>query len=613
MPEPWLPKDTRKRIVLAPPEESVLSGFFIMFVNMLRKMFILTALLMAAVSVAGQEARSAGPAETRRKDSEFVSDYLTPTRIILSKGNVTGAEKLLKPYRGQVSTNEPEVCVFKNGKSGVSSILLDFGKEIQGGIQIVRAMSGDKSAARFRVCFGESVSEAVSSVDESGTTATNEHSVRDFEISVPWLGAAEYGNTGFRFVRLDLLGDDAKASLVTVRAISRYRDIPYVGQFECSDERLNQIWNTGAYTVHLNMQDYLWDGIKRDRLVWIGDMHPEVMAVNTVFGDHKVVQKSLDYVRESTPATVWMNGICSYSLWWIIIHHHLYEYYGDLGYLREQHTYLTDLLHTVMSNFDGSKENFRSGRFIDWPTSEKPEAIHAGLQALSVRAMEAGARMARWLDDKKLEEECSAAAARLREYRPPVTSSKQAAALLYLEDLADKEQARKVILSGGANGVSSFMGYYMLEALAKSGDYDEAMKMISDYWGAMLDLGATTFWEDFDYSKAAEAGRIDEIVPEGKYDIHADGGAYCYVGLRHSFCHGWASGPTVWLSSHVLGIEPAEPGFRKVRINPHLGSLEWAEGSYPTPYGPITVSHRRAADGTVKSDIRLPKGVRLVK
>ncbi len=613
MPEPWLSKDTRKRIVLAPPEESVLSGFFIMFVNMLRKMFILTALLMAAVSVAGQEARSAGPAETRRKDSEFVSDYLTPTRIILSKGNVTGAEKLLKPYRGQVSTNEPEVCVFKNDKSGVSSILLDFGKEIQGGIQIVRAMSGDKSAARFRVCFGESVSEAVSSVDESGTTATNEHSVRDFEISVPWLGAAEYGNTGFRFVRLDLLGDDAKASLVTVRAISRYRDIPYVGQFKCSDERLNQIWNTGAYTVHLNMQDYLWDGIKRDRLVWIGDMHPEVMAVNTVFGDHKVVQKSLDYVRESTPATVWMNGICSYSLWWIIIHHHLYEYYGDLGYLREQHTYLTDLLHTVMSNFDGSKENFRSGRFIDWPTSEKPEAIHAGLQALSVRAMEAGARMARWLDDKKLEEECSAAAARLREYRPPVTSSKQAAALLYLEDLADKEQARKVILSGGANGFSSFMGYYMLEALAKSGDYDEAMKMISDYWGAMLDLGATTFWEDFDYSKAAEAGRIDEIVPEGKYDIHADGGAYCYVGLRHSFCHGWASGPTVWLSSHVLGIEPAEPGFRKVRINPHLGSLEWAEGSYPTPYGPITVSHRRAANGTVKSDIRLPKGVRLVK
>ena len=584
-----------------------------MFVNMLKKILLFTALLAAAPMVSGQEARPSAPGTVQRKDTEFVSDYLTPTRVILAKGNVAGTENLLRPYRGQVSTNEPDVCIFRNSKDGKSSILLDFGKEIQGGIQIVRAMSGDKTAARFRICFGESVSEALSSVDEAGSTATNEHSVRDFEISVPWLGAVEYGNTGFRFVRLDLLGEDTEALLVTVRAISRYRDIPYVGQFRCSDERLNQIWNTGAYTVHLNMQDYLWDGIKRDRLVWIGDMHPEVMAVNTVFGNHKVVQKSLDYVRESTPATVWMNGICSYSLWWIIIHHHLYEYYGDLGYLREQHAYLTDLLHTVMANLDGSKENFKDGRFIDWPTSEKPDAIHGGLQALSVRALEAGADMAGWLGDQKLKDECSEAASRLRKYRPEVTSSKQAAALLYLEDLADKDQAREVILKGGANGFSSFMGYYMLEALAKSGDYDEAMKMISDYWGAMLDLGATTFWEDFDYSKAAGAGRIDEIVPEGKYDIHGDGGAYCYVGLRHSFCHGWASGPTIWLSSHVLGIEPAEPGFKKVRINPHLGSLEWAEGSYPTPYGPITVSHRRTADGSVKSDIHLPKGVKLVK
>ncbi len=584
-----------------------------MFVNMFKKIFILGALLGAAALASGQEAKVQKVKYVQRQDAEFVSEYITPTRIMLSRGGVAGTENLLRPYCGQVSTNEPNVCIFKNGKDCKSSVLLDFGKEIHGGIQIVRAMSGDKAAARFRVCFGESVSEALSSVDEPGTTATNEHSVRDFDISVPWLGSAEYGNTGFRFVRLDLLGEDTEALLVTVRAVSRYRDIPYIGRFKCSDERLNQIWQTGAYTVHLNMQDYLWDGIKRDRLVWIGDLHPEVMAVNTVFGDHEVVRKSLDYVRNSTPPTAWMNGICSYSLWWIIIQHHLYEYYGDLEYLREQRQYLTELLHTVMANFDGSKESFKDGRFIDWPTSEKPDAIHAGLQALSVRAMEAGADMAGWLGDAKLREECMSSALKLRGHRPEITSSKQSAALLYLEDMADAEEARDVILAGGANGFSSFMGYYMLEALAKSGDYDEAMRMMSDYWGAMLDLGATTFWEDFDYSKAAVSGRIDEIVPEGKYDIHADGGAYCYVGLRHSFCHGWASGPTVWLSSHVLGIEPAAPGFRKVRVKPHLGSLEWAEGSYPTPYGPISVSHRKAADGSVKSQINLPKGVKLVK
>ena len=38
--------------------------------------------------------------------------------------------------------------------------------------------------------------------------------------------------------------------------------------------------------------------------------------------------------------------------------------------------------------------------------------------------------------------------------------------------------------------------------------------------------------------------RIDELVPPGKKDLHGDFGAYCYVGFRHSLCHGWASGPT---------------------------------------------------------------------
>jgi len=85
------------------------------------------------------------------------------------------------------------------------------------------------------------------------------------------------------------------------------------------------------------------------------------------------------------------------------------------------------------------------------------------------------------------------------------------------------------------------------------------------------------------------------------------------VGLRHSFCHGWASGPTAWLSAHVLGIEPVEPGFKTVRITPHLGQLDWAEGAFPTPYGVIEVSHSRRSDGSVQSKVKLPKGIKQVK
>ena len=546
---------------------------------------------------------------TPASGSEFVTEYLTPTRVVLTKGLVSNAELFMKPYVGQVSTDEPDVVSFAPG----GSVLLDFGKEIQGGIQIVRSLSGDKAPARFRLCLGESVSEALSDVREEESTATNDHSVRDFEISVPWLGVAEYGNSGFRFARLDYLGDDDEIDIVAVRAISRYRDIPYLGSFRCSDERLSQIWQTGAYTVHLNMQEYLWDGIKRDRLVWIGDMHPEVMTVGTVFGNHEVVRKSLDYVRDKTEPTSWMNGICSYSLWWIIIQHHLYQWYGDMDYLREQKEYLAKLLDNVISNVRGSKEAYQDGRFIDWPSNDQPDVIHAGLQALTVRALEAGAEMSRLLGDGSLTERCAQTAKTMREYVPDHVGNSQAAALLAIEDMMDAGDASDIILANGPEKFTSFMGYYLLEALAKGGRYSEAMDLISKYWGRMIDLGATTFWEDFNYKDGENAARIDEVVPEGKFDIHADGGAWCYVGLRHSFCHGWASGPTTWLSRHVLGIEPVGIGFKEVRIEPHLGNLEWAEGTFPTPYGVISVRHEKKADGTVASEIKLPKGIKRVK
>ena len=556
-------------------------------------------------------AKAQNPQQTQKKESEFVEEYLTPVRVMKTEGYVSGSENLMAPYVGQVSTDEPDVTVFKTTKDGKASVLLDFGKEIQGGVQIVRSISDDHSAAIFHLCFGESVSEAMSDVNAEESTATNDHSVRDFETAVPWLGSAVIGETGFRFLRIDLVSKDVEVPVRAIRAVSRYRDIPWLGSFKCDDERINKIWETGAYTVHLNMQDYLWDGIKRDRLVWIGDMHPEVMTVNTVFGNHDVVRKSLDYVRDKTPASSWMNGICSYSLWWIIIQNHLYWYYGDKDYLSAQKAYLTELLRNVMKNVDGNKENYKEGRFIDWPTNDNPDAIHAGLQALTVRALEAGSELAGWLSEPALSRECKDVAARLKTYVPDHKGNKEAAALLAIQGMIDGKTAKNVIVKDGAKDFTSFMGYYMLEALAKSGDYADAINLISEYWGKMLDLGATTFWEDFNYEDSKNAARIDEFVPEGKFDIHADGGAYCYVGLRHSFCHGWASGPTAWLSQHILGVEPAEPGFRKVRIKPHLGNLKWVEGNFPTPYGVIHVTHSRRPDGQISSKVELPEEVEL--
>ena len=444
--------------------------------------------------------------------------------------------------------------------------------------------------------------------------ATNDHAMRDFTVTLPWLGRLEVGNSGFRFVRIDLGDPDSKLEIKELSAIFNYRDIPYLGSFQCDDERLNQIWMTGAYTVHLNMQDYLWDGIKRDRLVWVGDMHPEVMTINSVFGNCNVVPKSLDLARDLTPLPNWMNGISSYSMWWILIQHDWYYYQGNLEYLKNQKDYLAALLRQLSTKIEADgKENLDGGRFLDWPSSENKEAIHAGLQSLMVMTFEAGGELCKILGDPETAEICRKSIEKLKIHVPGMAGSKQAAALLAISGLISPQLANSGMLAKeGVHKMSTFYGYYMLKARAKAGDYKGAIDNMRQYWGGMLDLGATTFWEDFDIDWMKNGARIDEMVPDGKVDVHASYGGYCYKGFRHSFCHGWASGPTSWLTQYVLGINVLEPGCKVIKIEPHLGDLQWVKGTFPTPLGVLKIEHRKMDAGTVKTSFDAPTGIKIL-
>lgn len=590
----------------------------------MRKLIALISLLAVALPAAAAPLPPVfGPQyENKTFDDSRVRTYLAPQRIVWKNAGADGS--LLKNpdgllaggNNGQSELSDKQVCVMTTGPSGDKpGILLDFGKEIQGGLQIVTSLEGTTVPVKLRVRFGESVSEAMSDVAGS-QGATNDHAMRDFTVQVPWLGVAEVGNSGFRFARIDMEDYNAKLVLKEINAIFTYRDIPYLGSFKSNDERLNKIWLTGAYTVHLNMQEYLWDGIKRDRLVWLGDLHPEVMTVSSVFGKNDVVPRSLDLARDITPLPKWMNGMCSYSLWWILIHRDWYRYQGDLEYLKQQQTYLTGLLDLLFTKVDlatGQEMLDGGGRFLDWPSSPNVKGVDAGLQALMTMTFEAGGELAGILGDKALADKCTSTAALMRKRVPDANGLKQAAALLALSGTIPADKAcNEVVNVGGPKNFSTFYGYYMLEAQAMAGNHQLALDNIRSYWGGMLDMGATTFWEDFELDWTKNAAPIDELVPEGKKDIHADFGAYCYKNLRHSLCHGWASGPTAWLSRHVLGVNVLEPGMKKVSIEPHLGDLQWVEGTFPTPHGVIKISHKKSGDGKIVTTVDAPEGVEVI-
>ncbi|MPM97991.1 hypothetical protein SDC9_145172 [bioreactor metagenome] len=193
-------------------------------------------------------------------------------------------------------------------------VLLDFGRELAGGIRIVTGTSMNPQH-RVRLRFGESVSECCGQPD-------NDHGIHDGIYLVANFGATEIGNTGFRFIRIDLPPDaETPLELIGVAAVLLMHDLPHAGSFQSSDERLNLIWKTGVYTVQLNLQDYVYDGIKRDRLVWPGDLHPELRVAAAVFDDLTLFAKTMDFARDTTPLPETMCDISSYSLWWIICQH----------------------------------------------------------------------------------------------------------------------------------------------------------------------------------------------------------------------------------------------------------------------------------------------------
>ena len=238
--------------------------------------------------------------------------YTFASRIVMADGNVENQEAFLLEKRLQIGLKEKNLVRMK----GKSCVLLDFGKEVSGGARILTfGVSGKKD---IRLRFGESVSEVCADLGKKN--ATNDHANRDMTVELQPYSDMTFGQTGFRFLRIDVLHHSTELLLKTAVAAVDTHIRPEDGTFECDDALVNQIWSTAAYTLRLCMQNgYLWDGIKRDRLVWIGDLYPEMRSAFCLYRDVPEVLNSLDFAWEETPLPDWMASMPTYSVWWLYI------------------------------------------------------------------------------------------------------------------------------------------------------------------------------------------------------------------------------------------------------------------------------------------------------
>ncbi len=63
------------------------------------------------------------------------------------------------------------------------------------------------------------------------------------------------------------------------------------------------------------------------------------------------------------------------------------------------------------------------------------------------------------------------------------------------------------------------------------------------------------------------------------------------------------------MTQHILGVEILDAGCKTLRITPHLGDLEWAEGTFPTPLGVVYIKHIKGLNGKITSTINAPDGI----
>ncbi|MBE6612879.1 MAG: alpha-L-rhamnosidase, partial [Ruminococcaceae bacterium] len=348
--------------------------------------------------------------------------YLRPVRVLRTTGDVQHADALLSDHDGQVTLDRGGNTILTNKDGERASVLLDFGREINGSLRILTQACQPRQT-KLRLRFGESVSEAITPTPGKG--ATNDHVGRDYEFSISFMGAMDTSETGFRFVYIELVDDNTAVNFKGIEAILIVRDLDYIGSFECSDPLLNNIFDTAAYTVHLNMQEYLWDGIKRDRLVWQGDMHPESVSICAIFGDNEVLPRSMDTSKRIFPLGKWM-VFPTYSMWWIMCHHEYYRHNGNLDYLREQHEYMRGLIPLLCEFIGEDGAENSPDKFLDWPTRSDEAASHAGIQGLYAMTMSAAAYLLDELGDNEMASYCREKLELLKKHIP-TTNRKQAA------------------------------------------------------------------------------------------------------------------------------------------------------------------------------------------
>ncbi len=453
-----------------------------------------------------------------------------------------------------------------------NGVLFDFGTET-----FAETVFSKLVEKQVRVQFGESREEALDA----------EWSVVHF-VQEPKNGILSYPPYAFRY----LFVSDRNAQ---VEANYEYLPLKKKGTFSCDEEMINRVWNTAAYTFHLNSREFLLDGIKRDRWVWSADAYQSLFVNRYLFFDQELEKRTLIALGGKSPFLRHINTIVDYTFFWIISLYDYYQTYGDLKFLEQIFDQMQEVMNFCRKRTD--EDGFMRGKegdwiFIDWAEMDKTGAL-CGEQILYAKAMKCYAAICRLLGRE--DDGCAEKAERLTEQifvhfydeekgvfidsyesgKRNVTRHSNILAYLFLPCSQKQKQQiyERVILNDKIAAITTpYFKFYENQVHCEAGNGKLLEKSLREYYGSMLEQGATTLYEEYDPTmKGAE-----------HYAMY--GNPY-----EKSLCHAWSASPIYLLGRYRMGVRNTGTGYDTFEVCPQLGDFQRFAGTVPLQKGEVSV------------------------
>ena len=388
-------------------------------------------------------------------------------------------------------------------------------------------------------------------------------------------------------------------------------------EFVTEDAEIKKILEIGWRTARLNAWETYTDCPYYEQLQYIGDTRVQATITYYNSSDVRLPRNAIelmdrsrltDGVTLSRYPSRNIQIISTFSLWYIGMLHDYWMYRGDSLFIGDKLPGARAILK-FFSRYqepDGSLKNTPYWTFVDWangkgwsagapPIGADGSSAILDLQLLWAYQWAAGlesklgiryyadlyTQKAAQLKQTIQRKYWSSAKGLYADTKEKTSFSQHANSLAILTGMLSKANVmtvgKRMLTDSTLTQCTIYFKYYLHQALVRAGLGDGYMDWLG-IWRKNIEWGLTTWTEDSN------------------------------VEFTRSDCHAWGSSPNIEFFRTVLGIDSDAPGFRKVRIEPHLGKLTNAGGTIPHPNGKVSVSYI-LRQGKWSIDISLPAGI----